>query len=144
MSQIDAFLKDAPAAKSDQGQSTSKPASDVDRFLADAPQAKRSIGAAINDTVIEVANAAAGGASSAANFLLPGNSFSKFVDKNIVEDGESKQSDLVKAEKQKFRTEMENAKDVGDESPPSATMSSTTRSWRLGRPLARSLARARR
>lgn len=107
------------------GPSPSKPKSNTpvekqtfsyeDAFSPPAESRSRSIGAALNDTVIEVANAAAGGLSSAANFLLPGNSLSKFVDKNIVEDGESTQSVLIKAEKQKFRTEMENAKGVGDE-----------------------------
>lgn len=54
------------------------------------PQA-RSLGAVANDTVIEVANAAAGGVSSVANFIQPGNAVSKWIDKNIVESGEAKQ-----------------------------------------------------
>ena len=75
----------------------------------------RSLGAVANDTVIEVANAAAGGVSSVANFIQPGNAVSKWIDKNIVESGEAKQSDAVKAEKQKFRTDLDDAKSVGDE-----------------------------
>ena len=75
----------------------------------------RSLGAVANDTVIEVANAAAGGVSSVANFIQPGNAVSKWIDKNIVESGEAKQSDAVKAEKQKFRTDLDDAKGVGDE-----------------------------
>ena len=75
----------------------------------------RSLGAVANDTVIEVANAAAGGVSSVANFIQPGNAVSKWIDKNIVESGEAKQSDAVKAEKQKFRTDLDDAKGFGDE-----------------------------
>ena len=81
----------------------------------DGEESTRSLGAVANDTVIEVANAAAGGVSSVANFIQPGNAVSKWIDKNIVESGEAKQSDAVKAEKQKFRTDLDDAKSVGDE-----------------------------
>lgn len=81
--------------------------------LADNPPPKRRTLAAIaNDTVIEVANAAAGGVSSAANFIRPGNSVSGWIDKNIVQAGEASQSDAVKAEKQRFQQDVANADGV--------------------------------
>ncbi|MDH1766511.1 LPD5 domain-containing protein [Comamonas aquatica] len=76
---------------------------------ADAPTPKRSLWAAINDTVIEGANAAAGTASAIANFVRPGNAASQWVDKNIVEAGEAAQSDVVKAEKGRYAQEMQDA-----------------------------------
>lgn len=75
----------------------------------------RTVGAALNDTVIEVANAAAGGVSSAANFVKPGNAVSEWIDKNIIEAGEAKQSDVVKAEKQRLNSDLAAAEGVGDE-----------------------------
>ena len=81
--------------------------------LADNTQPKRRTLAAIaNDTVIEVANAAAGGVSSAANFIRPGNSVSGWIDKNIVQAGEASQSDAVKAEKKRFQQDVANADGV--------------------------------
>jgi hypothetical protein len=65
-----------------------------------------------NDTVIEAANAAAGGLSSAANFIKPGNAVSGWIDKNIIQAGEESQSDVVKASKKKFREGVENADGV--------------------------------
>lgn len=76
---------------------------------ADAPTPKRSTWTAINDTVIEGANAAAGTASAIANFVRPGNAASQWVDKNIVEAGEAAQSDVVKAEKARYAQEMQDA-----------------------------------
>lgn len=76
---------------------------------------KRSIMAAINDTVIEGAKAAAGTASAIANFVRPGNVASQWVDKNIVESGEAAQSDVVKAEKARYRQEMQDADGMGGE-----------------------------
>ncbi|MDH0363468.1 LPD38 domain-containing protein [Comamonas aquatica] len=71
--------------------------------------------AAINDTVIEGANAAAGTASAIANFVRPGNVASQWVDKNIVEAGEAAQSDVVKAEKARYSQEMQDADGMGGE-----------------------------
>ena len=76
---------------------------------------KRSLMAVANDTVIEAANAAAGGVSSAAEFVSPGNRFSDFIDENIIQAGEAKQSDAVKDEKQRFQEEVSNAEGIGDE-----------------------------
>lgn len=76
---------------------------------------KRSVAAAINDTVIEVANAAAGFVSSTANFVKPGNDVSKWIDMNIVKAGEDKQSDVVKAEKQRLSADLAAAEGAGDE-----------------------------
>jgi hypothetical protein len=70
---------------------------------------------AANDTVIEVANAAAGGISSAANFVKPGNAVSGWIDKNIIQAGEAKQSPVVQAEKQRFKQEVDSADGVMDE-----------------------------
>lgn len=73
------------------------------------PKRKRTLAAIANDTVIETANAAAGGVSAAANFLRPGNAFSGWIDKNVVQAGEASQSDAVKVEKERFRQGVANA-----------------------------------
>jgi hypothetical protein len=79
------------------------------------PAPRRSIVRAINDAVIETANAAAGTASAVANFVRPGNAASQWVDKNIIEAGDAKQSDVVKAEKARYSHEMQDAQGMGDE-----------------------------
>ncbi|WP_167009250.1 PLxRFG domain-containing protein [Comamonas sp. Tr-654] len=76
------------------------------------PTKSRGLMAVANDTVIEAANAAAGGLSSAANFIKPGNAVSGWIDKNIIQAGEESQSDVVKASKKKFREGVENADGV--------------------------------
>ncbi|WP_052095265.1 PLxRFG domain-containing protein [Comamonas thiooxydans] len=76
------------------------------------PAKSRGLLAVANDTVIEAANAAAGGLSSAANFIKPGNTVSGWIDKNIIQAGEESQSDVVKASKKKFREGVENADGV--------------------------------
>lgn len=75
----------------------------------DGEKPKRSLWSAINDTVIEGANAAAGTASATGNFVRPGNAASQWIDKNIVEAGEAAQSDVVKAEKARYAQEMQDA-----------------------------------
>ncbi len=77
-----------------------------------SPPKRRTLASIANDTVIEVANAAAGGVSSAANFVKPGNTVSGWIDKNIVKAGEANQSDVVKAEKQRFQQDVANADGV--------------------------------
>lgn len=84
----------------------------------DGEKPKRSLWSAINDTVIEGANAAAGTASATGNFVRPGNAASKWIDKNIIEVGEANQTDVVKAEKARYSQEMESAQSVGDEVGP--------------------------
>jgi len=79
------------------------------------PEPTRTVGAALNDTAIEFANAAAGGVSSVGNMIAPGNAASKWIDKNIIEAGEAKQSDVVKAEKQRLASDLASAEGVGDE-----------------------------
>ncbi|GEQ77941.1 hypothetical protein CTTA_4946 [Comamonas testosteroni] len=79
---------------------------------ADEPPKSRGLLAVANDTVIEAANAAAGGLSSAANFIKPGNAVSGWIDKNIIQAGEESQSDVVKASKKKFREGVANADGV--------------------------------
>lgn len=76
------------------------------------PLRKRTLTAIANDTVIETANAAAGGVSAAANFIRPGNAVSGWIDKNIVQAGEANQSDVVKAEKLRFQQGVANADGV--------------------------------
>lgn len=77
-----------------------------------SPVRKRTLAAIANDTVIETANAAAGGVSAAANFIRPGNAVSGWIDKNIVQAGEASQSDAVKAEKRRFQQDVANADGV--------------------------------
>ncbi|BCX53947.1 MULTISPECIES: PLxRFG domain-containing protein [Comamonas] len=79
---------------------------------ADEPPKSRGLMSVANDTVIEAANAAAGGLSSAANFIKPGNAVSGWIDKNIIQAGEEAQSDVVKASKKKFREGVANADGV--------------------------------
>jgi hypothetical protein len=70
---------------------------------------KRSAFAAVNDTVIEGANAVAGGVKAVGDFIAPGNAVSSFIDENIIKAGEAKQSDEVKAEKARLASEVQNA-----------------------------------
>jgi hypothetical protein len=79
----------------------------------EAPKS-RNVFAVLNDTVISIANAAAGGAQAAADFVSPGNSFSKAVDK-FIKEGEKSQSDMVKAGREEFQRELEAAKTAGEE-----------------------------
>ena len=109
MSQIDDFLNGTSAPQAPAG-----PSSQIDAFL-NPPRKWRTLAAIANDTVIEVANAAAGGVSSVANFIRPGNSVSGWIDKNIVEAGENSQSDVVKDEKQRFRQGVAGAEGAMDE-----------------------------
>ncbi|WP_159917913.1 PLxRFG domain-containing protein [Pantoea sp. 18069] len=62
-----------------------------------------------NDMVIELANAAAGGVKSAADFVKPGNAVSGWIDKNIIKAGEDSQSDSAKAWKQQLSNEVDQA-----------------------------------
>ena len=74
----------------------------------------RNIGAVLNDTVIAIANSAAGLTKSAADFVSPGNKFSKSVDE-FIKQGEESQSDIVKAGRNKFNKDMQEAKTIGEE-----------------------------
>ena len=67
-----------------------------------------------NDTVIAIANAAASGVKAAADFVSPGNSFSKAIDE-FVKKGEESQSDIVKAAREKYAQDMEEAKGFMEE-----------------------------
>lgn len=75
---------------------------------------KRSAFAVANDAVIETANAAAGGIGAISSFVSPGNRFAKGVDR-FIKSGEEKQSDIAKAGKAKFRSELEAADTMGGE-----------------------------
>lgn len=70
---------------------------------------------AVNDNVIEFANAAAGGVSALANFVKPGNAVSGFIDENIIKAGEQKQSDVVQGAKRQLSEGLQNAQGIGDE-----------------------------
>jgi hypothetical protein len=74
----------------------------------------RNVFAVLNDTVISIANAAAGGAQAAADFVAPGNSFSKAVDK-FIKEGEKSQSDMVKAGREEFQRNLQAAQTAGEE-----------------------------
>jgi hypothetical protein len=76
---------------------------------------ERGVMGAINDNVIEIANAAAGGVKSISDMVSPGNRVSKFIDENIIKAGEEAQSDQVKAEKMFLRQDLQNAQGAGDE-----------------------------
>ena len=74
----------------------------------------RNVAAVLNDTVISVANAALGGVQAAADFVSPGNSFSKAVDE-LIKKGEESQSDMVKAAREEFQRNLAGAKTAGEE-----------------------------
>ena len=84
-----------------------------EEIKARAPE--RGVMGAINDNVIEIANAAAGGVKSISDMISPGNRVSQFIDENIIKAGEEAQSDQVKAEKRFLRQDLENAQGAGDE-----------------------------
>lgn len=98
-------------------QSARLPAEPSDAFdpTTAQPLRKRTLAAIANDTVIEAANAAAGGVSAAANFIKPGNAVSGFIDRNIIQAGEANQSDATKAAKQTFRQDVAQAEGPMDE-----------------------------
>jgi hypothetical protein len=74
----------------------------------------RHVGAVLNDTVISIANSAAGGVKSAADFFSPGTDFSKAIDE-FIKHGEESQSDIVKAGREKFQKELQGAQTAGEE-----------------------------
>lgn len=78
---------------------------------ADAPRGAFGV---TNDTVIEVANAAAGGVKAVSDFISPGNRVSKAIE-GFIRSGEESQSDQTKASKLQFQTQLANAIDAGEE-----------------------------
>ena len=74
----------------------------------------RNVGAVLNDTVIAIANSSAGLAKAATDFVAPGNKFSKAVDE-FIKQGEASQSDIVKAGREKFNKDMQEANTIGGE-----------------------------
>jgi hypothetical protein len=87
---------------------------DYDPFAKKKAPEDRGLGTVLTDTAIAVASAAAGGVKSASDFVSPSNSFSNAVD-SLIKKGESYESDVVKAAKEKYAKDMENAKSVMDE-----------------------------
>jgi hypothetical protein len=79
-----------------------------------APTRTRGVFEALNDTVIEAANAASGFVGAAANFVSPGNRFSAAIDE-FIQSGVEKQSDVVRAEKERLAADMEAAPDASSE-----------------------------
>ena len=90
------------------------PRADVIAHMGYKPKARGML-SALNDTVIEGANAVAGGVKSVGDFVAPGNPVSEFIDTNIIKAGEANQSDVVKGEKARYRADMEAADGIGDE-----------------------------
>ncbi|MCU7372869.1 PLxRFG domain-containing protein [Paucibacter sp. O1-1] len=82
--------------------------------VAKEPETRNPLAVA-NDWVIEGVNAMAGGVGSVANAISPGNRLSQFIDEQIIKDGESKQSDMVKGEKARFSQEVADAEGFGEE-----------------------------
>jgi hypothetical protein len=67
-----------------------------------------------SDTAITIANSFAGGIEAAADFVAPGNAFSKAIDK-FTKTTENLQSDMVKAGREKFQKDLEAAQTGGEE-----------------------------
>jgi hypothetical protein len=67
-----------------------------------------------SDTAITIANSFAGGIEAAADYVSPGNSFSKAIDK-FTKTTENLQSDMVKAGREKFQKDLEAAQTGGEE-----------------------------
>lgn len=86
---------------------------DAPKEIKKAPE-DRGLGTVLTDTAIAVASAAAGGVKSASDFVSPSNPFSDAVD-SLIKKGESYESDVVKAAKEKYSKDMANAKSVMDE-----------------------------
>lgn len=95
-----------PAIMSKAGASPSTAQRRRDPYSSSAGVAAKERGAfgAINDTVIEVGNAATGAAKAVSDFISPGNPVSKFLEDRIQE-GNASQSDATKAEKQRLAEE---------------------------------------
>jgi hypothetical protein len=87
---------------------------DYDPFAKKKAPEDRGLGTVLTDTAIAVASAAAGGVKSASDFVSPNNSFSEAVDA-LIKKGESYESDVVKAAKEKYSKDMANAKSIMDE-----------------------------
>jgi hypothetical protein len=87
---------------------------DYDPFKKSEPQTSRNPFRVASDTAIAIANSFAGGIEAAADFVSPGNAFSKAIDK-FTKTTESLQSDMVKAGREKFQKDLEEAKTAGEE-----------------------------
>lgn len=81
---------------------------------AERPLFSLSQGSALNDYVTEGVNAAAGGVSSAANFIVPGNRVSKAIDQ-FVEDSQANFTDVARQGKQQLASDLESADGFGEE-----------------------------
>lgn len=106
--------RDMPAGVAPSEGRSARPGGQRDPRRIDPPESRNPFAVA-NDTVIEAANAIAGGLSSAANFVSPGNRVSGFIEERIIKPGEANQSDLVQAEKARFRQEVADADTIGGE-----------------------------
>lgn len=73
--------------------------------------ATRNIAAVANDLVITGANAALGGAQAVSDFISPNNKFSQGVEE-LIKEGESKQSDVVKEGRRKLGQALD-TEDIG-------------------------------
>lgn len=79
----------------------------------DKTETRSKLGVA-NDTVIELANSAAGGVKAVSDFISPGNRVSQAIGE-FIKFGEQSQSNAVQAEKLKFQRELADAVDAGAE-----------------------------
>ena len=70
-----------------------------------APKPKRNAFAAANDTAIEAGNAAAGLAKAGVDLFAPGSGASKSIE-GFIEEGQAKQSDWKKAQRQRLQDEL--------------------------------------
>jgi hypothetical protein len=78
-----------------------------------APES-RNVFRVASDTAIAIANSFAGGIEAAADYVSPGNSFSKAIDK-FTKTTENLQSDMVKAGRENFQKDLEAAQTGGEE-----------------------------
>ena len=94
------------------GRASSRPASsgseDYTNYQA-KPAPKRDTFATVNDFMIDAGNAAAGLVKSGVDLFAPDSAASKFIDEQIIKDGESKQSDYKKYLNQKLAAELQEA-----------------------------------
>jgi predicted Fe-S protein YdhL (DUF1289 family) len=89
---------------------------DKDRYIDIGGKPARSRGAfeAVNDTVIESANAVLGGVKAVGDFVSPGNALSRGA-QALIDDGQAKQSDVVRDERARLQEDLELAETAGEE-----------------------------
>lgn len=94
---LDSLSFPAPGQRQDTNQQPAFNAARGGVDVGDKPVAERGTFGAINDTMIDTANAAAGLVKSGIDLFGPGSEAAKFIDEKIIKDGQSKQSDKKKS-----------------------------------------------